>query len=98
MNDNASTTTDSEGIGALFMTDPALDHAYILTWDRAKISVTARLDTRVNLPILYGKASYCAFRAFACDFSSFPAVVDDDDDKDRPETMDIATGSPSETS
>jgi len=88
-NENSYLSGNSEGAGATFMTDPASDNAYILTWDRGRISVTAHLDTKMNLPILYGRASYDDFSAFAGGFSSFPAVIEDDDDDKYPETMHI---------
>jgi len=75
------------------MTDPASDNAYILTWDRGRICVTIPLDSRINLPILYGQATYKHFSSFANGFSSFPAIIEDDDDESTTETMRI-DGSP----
>jgi hypothetical protein len=75
---------EPEGEHASFMTDPSSDSAYVLTWNRGKIVVTARLDTKLNLPILYGKSTYDSFRAFAGGFSSFPVMLDDGDSDHMP--------------
>ena len=77
----------SEGEGVSFMTDPSTTSAYLLTWNQGKVVVTAPLDTKLNLPILYGKSSYDGFRAFAGGFSTFSAVLDDGDRLHMPEAM-----------
>lgn len=77
----------SEGADVTFMTDPSSNSAYLLTWNSGKISVTVPLDTRLNLPILYGKSSYVGFQAFAGGFSSFPVMLDDGDTTYMPEDM-----------
>jgi hypothetical protein len=90
MNASASATGSSEGAGATFMTDPSSDGAYLLSWDNGHVSVTAHLDERVNLPIIYATATYKDFSTFACAFQSFPAVVSDGDQDPMPDALPIA--------
>ena len=87
MNAAAAVTGSSEGAGATFMTDPSSDGAYILSWDHGRVSVTAYLDDRVNLPILYATATYQTFSTFSCAFRTLPDMIPDGDQDLMPETM-----------
>ena len=70
------------------MTDSS-SSAYLLTWNQGKVVVTVPLDAKLNLPIMYGKASYDGFRAFAGGFSTFSVMLPDSDMLPMPDDMAI---------